>query len=721
MAPTSSPRRLGVSRFVPSLLSLVALVSPVVAEPQTADLGASAQAVTEAEDLGEISLEDLSNIKVYSVSKREEDTNSAPGIVTVMTAKEMRQLGVRTIEEALRLIPGYQVPFTPRRSSSYARGVPESALVLIDGIPIVSLLDNEIFLDEEVSLDIVDHIEVLRGPGGLLWGATAFAGVINIVTQKATSTDGEARVIGLTGSNTTNKVGLNYNKKGERWSFVGNFTELRTRDFKISSPDYYNPATGYWGDGYSNTKRRMDFFREGMIKVGYENLELLVRLENHHDYYQIDLYGRGAGQGYDMNESDPTKELIRLGYKKSFSGIDVNAKAWRMQRKSYLEGMSSLGKPRSGNVEYVFDTWSSTQNGGEVTVGSNVLSDKNYLLVGGAAIRQYGTDVYTYNQFKDINGGPTGVPIDPYDWYGPGYPTTVGNGSAIVIPELAVKSASGENVWSAYLQDTYKVLDNLSLAAGYRFDHNTSYDPVRHYSFSSVYEFVPDQFLKFMYSEGFRPADWEQKNSTSYGGGELHPEESKAYEFQYNGTIDKTLSYFVNYARTKISDLVVFDDLTEKYTNRDLQASDSVEAGFRKQFDQNAFVFANYSYLRIKTPSNQNVSFLARTVGNIGVTYPLCNQLSGTFTLHSEGPRYMAAFAPGTRSNDRSDPTVERKLNTFAVANAGLLYDFKAFQVSAFIYNLFDGRYESVPTDGIGIVPHQNPRRYGIAQLTYRF
>ncbi len=666
-------------------------------------------------------MQDLANVQVYSVSKREESTDSAPGIVTVMTAREMRQIGVRTIEEALRLIPGYQVPFSPRRSSAYARGVPESALVLIDGIPIVSLLDNEIFLDEEVSLDIVDHIEVLRGPGGVLWGATAFVGVINIVTQKATSREGEARLIGLTGSNTTNKVGLNYNKKGERWSFVGNYTELRTRDFKISSPDYYNPSTNYWGDGYSNSQRRMDFFREGMIKVGFEDLELLVRLENHRDYYQIDLYGQGAGQGYDLDESDPTKELIRLGYKKSFSGVDVNAKAWRMQRKSYLEGISGLAEPRSGNVQYVFDSWYSTQNGVEATAGSTVLSDKNYLLIGGAAIRQYGTDVYKYNQYKDINGGPTGVPIDPYEWYGPGYPSTVGDGYAAVIPTLAIKSGSGENVWSAYLQDTYKVLQNLSLAAGYRFDHNTSYDPISHYSFSSVYEFFPDQFLKFMYSEGFHPADWEQKNSTSYGGGELHPEESKAYEFQYNGTIDKTLSYFVNYARTKVSDLVVFDDPTLKYINRDLQTSDAVEVGFRKQFAQNGFIFGNYSNLRTKTPTNQGTSFLARTVGNVGVTYPLYDQLSGSFTVHSEGPRYMEAFARGTRSNNSDDPMVQRKLDLFAVANAGLLYDFKAFQISAFIYNLFDARYESVPTDGIGVVPHRNPRRYGIAQVTYRF
>jgi iron complex outermembrane receptor protein len=151
---------------------------------------------TEAGSLADLSLEELSNIQITSVSKRAERLSDAAASVFVITADDIRRSGVRRLPDALRLAPNLEV--TQVSASGYtigARGFNGSTsnklLVLIDGRSVYTPLFAGVFWDaQDVMLEDIDRIEVISGPGGTLWGVNAVNGVINIITRPATSTQG---------------------------------------------------------------------------------------------------------------------------------------------------------------------------------------------------------------------------------------------------------------------------------------------------------------------------------------------------------------------------------------------------------------------------------------------------------------------------------------------------------------------------------------------------
>jgi iron complex outermembrane receptor protein len=149
------------------------------------------------EDLRRLSLEELGEIEITSVSRRPELLSQAPAAVYVITNEDIRRSGALSLPEALRLAPNLEV--ARRDGLAYAisaRGfnsveASNKLLVLIDGRSVYSPLQSGVFWDEQqVMLEDVDRIEVISGPGGTLYGANAVNGVINVVTKNSRDTTG---------------------------------------------------------------------------------------------------------------------------------------------------------------------------------------------------------------------------------------------------------------------------------------------------------------------------------------------------------------------------------------------------------------------------------------------------------------------------------------------------------------------------------------------------
>ncbi|MGM9486953.1 TonB-dependent receptor plug domain-containing protein [Ideonella sp. YS5] len=146
--------------------------------------------------LAALSLEELSNIEITSVSKRTERLSDAPTSVYVITADDIRRSGATRLVEALRLAPNLHV--AQMSAADYtvtARGFASSSanklLVLIDGRSVYSPLFSGVFWDvQEVMLEDIERIEVISGPGSTLWGVNAVNGVINVITRDARASDG---------------------------------------------------------------------------------------------------------------------------------------------------------------------------------------------------------------------------------------------------------------------------------------------------------------------------------------------------------------------------------------------------------------------------------------------------------------------------------------------------------------------------------------------------
>lgn len=143
-----------------------------------------------------LSIEDLSKIDVTSVSKHAETIADAAAAISVITAEDLRRSGVTALPEAMRLALGLAVArFNGETWGVSARGFNISTankmLVLIDGRSVYTPLYSGVFWGvQDVVLEDVDRIEVVRGPGGTLWGANAINGVINIITRAAADTQG---------------------------------------------------------------------------------------------------------------------------------------------------------------------------------------------------------------------------------------------------------------------------------------------------------------------------------------------------------------------------------------------------------------------------------------------------------------------------------------------------------------------------------------------------
>jgi iron complex outermembrane receptor protein len=147
-------------------------------------------------DLTDLSLEELADVKVTGVSKKGDDLSTLAAAVHVLTQEDIRRSGATTLPELLRSVPGVEVARID--ASHWSVGVrgfgdqfSKSVLVLVDGRNVYTPLFAGVFWAvQDVPLADIERIEVIRGPGGTVWGANAVNGVINVITYAASATRG---------------------------------------------------------------------------------------------------------------------------------------------------------------------------------------------------------------------------------------------------------------------------------------------------------------------------------------------------------------------------------------------------------------------------------------------------------------------------------------------------------------------------------------------------
>src|SRR5450755_2250827 len=160
---------------------------------------ALAQRVGEpTDDLTKLGMDELFSVQVTSVGRKAQRISKAPASVFVLTAEDIRRSGATSIPEALRWVPGVTVLSVDDRSwvvsiRGSARLYSDKILVMIDGRSLYTPLFSGVVWDAvDVALQDIERIEIVRGPGAVMWGPNALNGVINIITKSAQSTKGAA-------------------------------------------------------------------------------------------------------------------------------------------------------------------------------------------------------------------------------------------------------------------------------------------------------------------------------------------------------------------------------------------------------------------------------------------------------------------------------------------------------------------------------------------------
>jgi iron complex outermembrane recepter protein len=214
-------------------------------DPASGDRSLSPQ--DKPQDVTDLDIDELVNVRVTSVARKEQTLTDVPAAVTVIRHDDLKRSGATSIAEALRAVPGIEV--ARPRANSWAvtgRGFNNTSanglLVLIDGRSVYSPLHSGVFWDvQDLFLEDLDRIEVVRGPGATLWGANAVNGVINVVTKRAEHTQG----VVLTGGGGTEERafgGVRVGFKAADDVFVRTYVKYTSRDDAVTGLDPHKDA-----------------------------------------------------------------------------------------------------------------------------------------------------------------------------------------------------------------------------------------------------------------------------------------------------------------------------------------------------------------------------------------------------------------------------------------------------------------------------------------------
>ncbi len=311
---------------------------------------------TPTDDLTKLGVDELFSVQVTSVGRKAQQISKAPASVFVLTAEDIRRSGATSIPEALQWVPGLTVLSVDGRSWAIsirgsARMYADQILVMIDGRSLYTPLFSGVIWDAiDVPMNDIEQIEVVRGPGAVMWGPNAVNGMINVITKRAQQTKGGQVAVSAGNENR----GLE-----SRWGAapsdkiayrVWGKLDYRTPAydspgvFRLSTMSYLDPAirnldsaTGRMGfrvDGQPNEKDQWMiqgslFKTDRQDPVAFQGVQPLVdRFQAHSDYNGGSLQARWTRTGSGGSES-----VVQLSYDRT--ALDYCTVAGTMQNLTF--------------------------------------------------------------------------------------------------------------------------------------------------------------------------------------------------------------------------------------------------------------------------------------------------------------------------------------------------------------------------------------------------
>ncbi len=319
-----------------ALFVLAGLVNQSFAAPQADP--------TNSEPLKQLSLAELGNVEVTTASKEPEKISKTSAAIFVLTQDDIRRSGATSIPEVLRLVPGVEVARINSNEWSVnirglGSGFSKSVLVLIDGRSVYTPLYAGVYWDvQNVLLEDVERIEVIRGPGGTIWGSNAVNGVINIITKSAKDTRGTYA--------STSVGNVEQNQSGVRYGGAhGNNLTYRGYAMGFGQTPEFHPG----GGSYDSWQFGQAGFRTDSQLTDRDTLTV-----------QGDLYKGNVGQQVAIASYSPPGQL-NINGTQDVSGGNLLGR-WRrelnstsdVQVQAYYDRTYRLG-PQLGETRNTFD------------------------------------------------------------------------------------------------------------------------------------------------------------------------------------------------------------------------------------------------------------------------------------------------------------------------------------------------------------------------------
>jgi iron complex outermembrane recepter protein len=263
----------------------------------------SVASFAQQQDLTQLSLDDLMNVEVTSVSKKEQKLSRTASAIFVITSEDIRRSGATNIPDLLRMVPGLDVAQIDANTWAIsARGLngrfTNELLVVVDGRNVYTPTFGGVLWDTlDLPLEDIERIEVIRGPGGTIWGANAVNGVINIISKKAAETRGGMVVAGggnldhgfgtlqyggQLGKSTDYRLYTKYFNQDHMPSLIGadggDGWHLLQGGFRTDSKLSPNDTLTAQGTLYNGEEGTPTLFLPSVLSPGYQNIDNAVDL-----------------------------------------------------------------------------------------------------------------------------------------------------------------------------------------------------------------------------------------------------------------------------------------------------------------------------------------------------------------------------------------------------------------------------------------------------------
>ncbi len=498
----------------------------------------------------------------------EQPVSKAPAVASVITSQDIERLGATDIDDVLETIPGLHVA---RDAAGYNpiytfRGVyadyNPQVLMLINGVPITNLVQgdrNSVW--GGMPVNAISRIEVIRGPGSAVYGADAFAGVINIITKAPDDVTG-TRVGARYGSFDTKDMWVETGGTVGQVGYMAILEWHRTdgQDERIRS-DAQSLLDSLTGTDAS--------YAPGGVNLGRDNLDLRLQFDYENWIFRLGAQirrdaenGAGAAEALDPNNkfsSDRLSADITYNNERFAENLGLQVQASYLQTSQEVDDDLVLYPPGSTGPFLNPDltpVFSPFQNGvignpevyerhSRLNITTNYSGFKDHLVRTG--LGYYYGDVYKVRDEKNFRLSPPEK-----------LPTVIDFSDT---PDVYLREGDRENYY-LFMQDVWHLSNDWELTAGVRYDHYSDFGSTTNPRAALVWSASHALTIKWLYGEAFRAPSFTQtraiNNPVVLGNPDLDPETIKSYEMAFDYRPAVNLSFNANFFYYKWNDIIQF-------------------------------------------------------------------------------------------------------------------------------------------------------------------
>jgi outer membrane receptor for ferrienterochelin and colicins len=524
---------------------ITALLLVICAGPSLLLYGQQADTVN-TQDYFSLSLEELMNITITTASKSEESLKDAAAVVSVISAKDIERYGAKSLSEVLDRATNiyFTSGYMYRNNMVSIRGnvtaiANTNVLILVDGRPFRESLDNGMnsAIYSAFPLNRVERIEIIRGPGSVLYGTCALTGIINIITKKVSETAPVSASVSY-GTFNTKQAQASAARRIGKLHIAGGLNYLDSDGWDFTA--YGEPEIALYPDGTSgqapaqqNTIKMYEESLGGNLNLSYGDIKLLTN-------YMLTTQANMGSFPMWLNSTAGTDEaldfsttvnrfLADIGYEKAFT------KNWRttfnityngMYREKKIPYLPNIGEDARSDDYLV-----------ELTNYIKPLPNMN-LIIGGLTNTQTGK-AYTYTKITNTES-PLGYDVlNPFDY------------SIINTTPYQIVKSYNQTWWSIYAQGDYTIGKVVKLIAGAQGNKVTGNDLYIAPRIGSIFYTSASTGIKILYGKAFRsPTQNERLGSNVpeiYPNPDLKPETIGTFETQLFYTKPSFEAYLTYY------------------------------------------------------------------------------------------------------------------------------------------------------------------------------